>query len=230
VWCHLPSKSAIKIVFKHLSSILNGKLTFSWTFYCSNYIRTSMNSIIVLIVWLFQDRTQLDLGIIFDRKITFDLHMNYMISRSLFLKRFGREFSDPYVLKIIIYCSVVRSVLEYGSSIWSPNFEINKGRIESVQRNFLRFALRNLDWAVPLHSLTYRDRCMLLNLNTLDSRWDAFFVMLIRDVTDWLIFLLFIHFVINFPYSCLFIYQFIYMFQIQVPSSLFQTFHITLKS
>jgi hypothetical protein len=58
-----------------------------------------------------------DLGIIFDRKMTFGLLMNYIISRSMsmpgFLKRFGREFSDPYVLKII-YCSFVWSVFEYG--------------------------------------------------------------------------------------------------------------------
>jgi hypothetical protein len=82
-----------------------------------------------------------------------------------FLKRFGREFSDPYVLKII-YCCFVRSVLEYGSSIWSPNFEVHKGRIESVQRKFLRFALRNLGWADLLNLPAYRDRGMLLNLNT----------------------------------------------------------------
>jgi hypothetical protein len=38
------------------------------------------------------------LGIVFDRKITFDLHMKYIISRSMsmlgLLKRFGRKFSD----------------------------------------------------------------------------------------------------------------------------------------
>jgi hypothetical protein len=183
------------VALKYLSSIINGKLTFSWTFYCSNYIRTSMNSINVLIVVLFQDRTQLEISELFltERLILIPIwtNINYIISRSMFLKRFGRDFSDQYVLKIIIYRSIVRSFLEYGSSIWWPNFEVHKGRIESVQRNFLRFALRNLGWADPLHLLTYRDRCMLLNLKTLDSCWEAFFVMLIRDVTDWLIFFIF---------------------------------------
>jgi hypothetical protein len=54
------------------------------------------------------------------RKMTFDLHMNDVILRSMsmlgFLKRFGRKFSDTYFLKII-YCSFVRFVFEYGSSI-----------------------------------------------------------------------------------------------------------------
>jgi hypothetical protein len=40
-----------------------------------------------------------DLGVIFDGKLTFNLHVNYIVSRSMsmlgFLKRFGRELSDP---------------------------------------------------------------------------------------------------------------------------------------
>jgi hypothetical protein len=58
-----------------------------------------------------------DFGIVLDRKMTFDLHINYIISRSMsmlgFVKQFGRELSDPYVLKTI-YCAFVRSILEYG--------------------------------------------------------------------------------------------------------------------
>jgi hypothetical protein len=53
-----------------------------------------------------------DLGIVFDRKMTFDLHINYVITRSMsmlgFVKRFGKEFSDPYVLKSFEdYCAHV---------------------------------------------------------------------------------------------------------------------------
>jgi hypothetical protein len=105
-----------------------------------------------------------DLGIVFDTKMTFDLHINYVISRSKsmlgFVKRFGKEFSDPYVLKTI-YCAFVRSVLEYGSCIWSPNFEVHKRPIESVQRKFLRFALHGLGWSDPFNLPTYEDRCKL---------------------------------------------------------------------
>jgi exonuclease III len=126
-----------------------------------------------------------DLGIVFDRKMTFDLHINYVVSRSMsmlgFVKRFGREFSDPYVLKTI-YCAFVRSVLEYGSCIWSPNFEVHKRRIESVQRKFLRFALRDLGWSDPFNLPAYEDRCKLLNLQTLANRRDIFCSMFIHDL------------------------------------------------
>jgi hypothetical protein len=51
-----------------------------------------------------------DLGIVFDRKMTFELHINYVISRSMsmlgFVKRFGKEFTDPYVLKTIYWAFV----------------------------------------------------------------------------------------------------------------------------
>jgi Reverse transcriptase (RNA-dependent DNA polymerase) len=126
-----------------------------------------------------------DLGIVFDRKMSFDLHVNYVVSRSMsmlgFVKRFGREFSDPYVLKTI-FCSFVRSVLEYGSCVWSPNFEVHRKRIEGVQKKFLRYALRNLGWSDPLNLPPYEDRCKLLNLRSLESRRDVFCAVFIRDL------------------------------------------------
>jgi hypothetical protein len=109
--------------------------------------------------------------------MNFDLHINYVISRSMsmlgFVKRFGKEFSDPYVLKTI-YCVFVRSVFEYGSCIRSPNFGVHRRRIESVQRKFLRFALRGLGWSDPFDLSAYEDRCKLLNLQTLANRRDIF--------------------------------------------------------
>jgi hypothetical protein len=129
----------------------------------------------IQVLW-FSDLIK-DLGIVFDRKITFDLHVNYVISRSLsilgFVKRFGKELSDPYVLKTI-YSAFVHSVLESGSCVWSLNFEVHRRRIESVQRKFLRFALRGLGWSDPFNLPAYEDRCNLLNLQTLANRRDIF--------------------------------------------------------
>jgi hypothetical protein len=98
--------------------------------------------------------------------MNFDLHVNYVISRSMsmlgFVKRFGREFPDPSVLKTI-YCAFIHSVLEYGSYIWLPNFVVHRRQIESVQRKFLKFALRGLGCFDPFILPAYEDRCKLLN-------------------------------------------------------------------
>jgi hypothetical protein len=126
-----------------------------------------------------------DLGVVFDSKLSFNLHINYIVSRSMsmlgFLKRFGREFSDPYILKTI-FCAFIRSVLEFGCCIWSPYYAIHIARIEGVQRNFLRFALRNLGWSDPFRLPPYKDRCKLLTLKTLNGRRNVLCVMLVRDL------------------------------------------------
>jgi hypothetical protein len=46
-----------------------------------------------------------------------------------------------------------------------------------------------LGWTDPLNLSAYRDRCMLLNLNSLGSRWNAFCAMLTCDVIEGLILL-----------------------------------------
>jgi hypothetical protein len=94
--------------------------------------------------------------------MTFNLHVNDVIYRSMsmlgFVKRFEKEFSDPYVLKTMDF-AFVRSVLEYGSCICFPNIEVHRRRIDSVQRKFLRFALRGLGWSDPFDLPAYEDRC-----------------------------------------------------------------------
>jgi hypothetical protein len=59
-----------------------------------------------------------DLGVMFDDKLTFNVHIDYIVSRAMkclgFIKRFGREFKDPHVFKVL-YCTYVRSILEFAS-------------------------------------------------------------------------------------------------------------------
>lgn len=42
--------------------------------------------------------------------------------------------------------------------------------MESVQRRFLRYALRHLPWRDPLNLPAYEDRCRLLGIETLEQR------------------------------------------------------------
>lgn len=115
-----------------------------------------------------------DLGVTFDSRATFIPHINKLIAKTMarlgFILRSSRQFRDPYTIKSL-YCSLVRSMLEYASIIWSPSYAIHIRRIESVQRRFLLFALRNIFRNVPRQSLpSYMDRLQLLSMDTLFTR------------------------------------------------------------
>jgi hypothetical protein len=55
-----------------------------------------------------------------------------------FIKHTCSSFSDPIPLKLL-YCSLVRSNLEYCSLVWLNNTLKQIKMLESVQNNFLRF-------------------------------------------------------------------------------------------
>jgi len=86
-----------------------------------------------------------------------------------FIKRWSREFNDPYIFKTL-FTSIVRPNLEYASQVWSPTYRDHVSRLEAVQRNFLRYALRNLQWANPIVLPPYKDRLLLIDMKTLESR------------------------------------------------------------
>ena len=68
-----------------------------------------------------------------------------------------------------MYCSLVQSILEYCSPIWSPHVQELSDSIESVQKQFLLYALRPLGFSgfvLP----SYESRLLLLNMTTLRSR------------------------------------------------------------
>lgn len=85
-----------------------------------------------------------------------------------FIKRWAKEFTDPYITKQL-YMSLVRPILEYGSIIWDPVYKIHIESIESVQKQFLLFCLRGLPWN-PLNLPSYIGRLALIKLPTLKSR------------------------------------------------------------
>uniref|UniRef100_A0A8D8ZPX0 Uncharacterized protein n=1 Tax=Cacopsylla melanoneura TaxID=428564 RepID=A0A8D8ZPX0_9HEMI len=54
-----------------------------------------------------------------------------------FIFRSTRDFPDTLSFKIL-YCSLVRSVLEFSSCIWNPSYAFHSGRIERIQHRALR--------------------------------------------------------------------------------------------
>lgn len=122
----------------------------------------------------FNKRT--DLGILLDTKLTFNNHIAYISAKASkmlgFTFRVSKHFKNVNCLKKL-FCALTRSVLEYGSIVWAPYYMNNISRIESIQRKFVRFALRHLPWRDPLHLPSYENRCKLIGLDTLSVRRDV---------------------------------------------------------
>lgn len=111
-----------------------------------------------------------DLGVMLDTKLSFSLHIDYICARAFsmlgFLKRNSKGFKDLGTLKIL-YFSLVRSLVEYCSIVWTPNYQSHSDRLERVQRSFSRFALFKSGFK---NRPSYTTRCLLLGIDLLSNR------------------------------------------------------------
>lgn len=114
-----------------------------------------------------------DLGVTLDSALSFRNHYEEIIDKARrqlgFVSKLSMEFRDPYTLKSL-YVSLVRPLLETASIVWDPYHSTVASRIESVQKRFVRFALRNLPWNDSLNLPSYESRCQLIGLETLMQR------------------------------------------------------------
>lgn len=117
--------------------------------------------------------TFFDLGILLDPKLNFVPHITLTVNKArgvlAFIKRWAKEFSDPYITKQL-YVSLVRPILEYGSVIWDPFYNVHSQHIESIQKQFLLFCLRGFSWDYENNFPSYNSRLALIRLPTLKSR------------------------------------------------------------
>lgn len=83
-----------------------------------------------------------DLGITFDSKFTFNDHIVSVCKSSYsllgFIKRSSLFFENINSLKLLFF-TLVRSKLEYGSLIWYPHVNYLSEMIECVQKRFVKF-------------------------------------------------------------------------------------------
>ena len=120
-----------------------------------------------------------------DSKLTFRDHISYVTSKASmnlgFMFRIAKHFRNTQCLKTL-YCSLVRSILEYAAVVWAPFYQISIIRLESIQHKFVRFALRFLPWNNPQDLPCYEDKCKLLGLDLLSTRQDVAKAMFIADL------------------------------------------------
>lgn len=116
-----------------------------------------------------------DLGVIFDEKLTFKNHVNSIISRASkslgFICRSLKPFNNLSTYKIL-YNTYIRSILEYGSSIWNPYYH--------TQRKFTRI----LCYKFGFPRDTYQLRLQRLDMQSLFTRRLYFDEMLLYKVVS----------------------------------------------
>jgi hypothetical protein len=115
--------------------------------------------------------TNKDLGIILTPTLNFNPHIESICCKALkvlgFIKRISVKFKLAAPLKTI-YCSFVRSILEYSSVLWDPHTASSSFEIERVQRCFLSFAAYVLKIEHPQHD--YSNVLNYLSLSSLADR------------------------------------------------------------
>ena len=83
-----------------------------------------------------------DLGIFFDPTLSFKSHYNFICNKAFkwlgFLKRSLSDFRNINCFKNV-YCSLVRSILEYASNIWSLFYKCDISNFEKIQNECLHF-------------------------------------------------------------------------------------------
>lgn len=82
-----------------------------------------------------------DLGVIFDSKLNFSCHTDYIANAALktlgFIMRNTRSFRNIEAIKSLFF-ALVRSKLEYCSTVWSPQYLNKIVCLENIQRRFLK--------------------------------------------------------------------------------------------
>jgi len=91
------------------------------------------------------------------------------VSKSLqmlgFIKRCTRDFQDINSIKLL-YCTLVRPHLAYGSCIWSPHYNNLIQIIEQVQHKFLRYIAFKSNIPLPIVYEEFESEIHLLSLQT----------------------------------------------------------------
>ena len=106
-----------------------------------------------------------DLGVLFDKSLKFDQHINTIINkanRNLGIIRRTFDYMDKAIF-CLIFKGIVRPHLEYAAPVWSPHLDKHIEAIENVQRRATKL--------VPgLWKLEYDERLKILKLPTLAYR------------------------------------------------------------
>lgn len=116
--------------------------------------------------------TKRDLGVLFDPKFDFSLHVNNLVTCSYrnlgFIVRNSRDFHSIATLKSLFNC-FVRAKLEYCFLIWNPLYQNSIRAIEIIQRKFARYCWYKGHFGSQ-NDFHYNTALISLNMLSLENR------------------------------------------------------------
>jgi hypothetical protein len=86
-----------------------------------------------------------------------------------FIFRACADFKDPYTL-LNLFNPLIRSRLEYCSSVWSPHYIKYKKIVEKLQRKLVKFMFHKKLIVTTSDEFNYLDCCKILKIDTLEKR------------------------------------------------------------
>jgi hypothetical protein len=116
-----------------------------------------------------------DLSFLYVPLLDFQPHIDFTICKALrvlgFIRRHSSNFDSSKCLSVL-YCSLVRSLLEYGAVVWSPYTLGDMRHLDRIQNRFLNFASYRLNIPLPPHDYSIINN--KLNLKYLTERRNIF--------------------------------------------------------
>lgn len=90
-----------------------------------------------------------DLGVTLDPKMSFKPHTTKITSRALILSFTLRSAEKLSLNSLkIIYCSIVRSIIECNFTNWCSSYNVDIVMLKSVQNKFLRYAVYKMRYLI----------------------------------------------------------------------------------
>lgn len=110
-----------------------------------------------------------DLGVIFDSKLDFHAHLDNITTRAYrmlgFISRSLNKFRQIKTYHTL-YNAYVRSIIEYGSPIWNPYYDVHINQIERIQKRYTRMIYRKFHYPTE----PYETRLIRLEMYSLENR------------------------------------------------------------
>jgi hypothetical protein len=113
-----------------------------------------------------------DLGVFTDSKLHFHNHVDYIFSQCIKLLGLVRAITFPFSSigsLYMLYCTLIRSKLEYASVVWNSVTTADANKLERIQQKFAALCYNRF---LPQVHYTYSNALEHLKLHTLHERRD----------------------------------------------------------
>uniref|UniRef100_A0A8D9BQ04 RNA-directed DNA polymerase n=1 Tax=Cacopsylla melanoneura TaxID=428564 RepID=A0A8D9BQ04_9HEMI len=85
---------------------------------------------------------------------------------------------------LLLYKSLVRSILEYGSIVWCPQTQVDRNRIENIQKKFVRYLFYKLNGFYPKYPnyIPYNSLIENVPIDSVQSRFSQNQIQFLKNI------------------------------------------------